>query len=173
MSSRPHLRGTANAGSGGGNPVASRPIGSAALEPAHSDRSVETERPQHQNAGPHTKRPTSHTSCRGPPLQRVERELRQSRSSSGSVGSSMSRTRSAIASFHGLSFSSACPYGQGTLPALGRLVDNANRRCHGKVDGLRQRAVGQPDADVGAAFLEGHPCTRHTVSSDLIGTKSA
>src|SRR5215217_2440087 len=59
MSSRPHLRGTANAGSGGGNPVASRPIGSAALEPAHSDRSVETERPQHQNAGPHTKRPTS------------------------------------------------------------------------------------------------------------------
>ena len=42
MSSRPRLCGTANAGSGGDNPVATKPIGSAALGPARTDRFVET-----------------------------------------------------------------------------------------------------------------------------------
>ena len=55
MSSRPRLCGTANAGSGGDDPVASKPIGSAALGPARTDRFVETVQPEHQNARSHSK----------------------------------------------------------------------------------------------------------------------
>src|SRR4051812_8472436 len=59
MSSRPRLCGTANAGSGGDDPVAIKPIGSAALGPARTDRFVEAVQPKHQNARSHNKRPTS------------------------------------------------------------------------------------------------------------------
>jgi len=50
MSSRRHLCGTANAGSGGDDPVAIKPIGSAALGHARTDRFVKTVQPEHQNA---------------------------------------------------------------------------------------------------------------------------
>jgi hypothetical protein len=59
MSSRPRLCGTANAGSGGADPVAIKPIGSAALEHARPDRFVKTVQLEHQNARSHGKRPTS------------------------------------------------------------------------------------------------------------------
>src|SRR3954469_2679196 len=59
MSSRRRLCGTANAGSGGDDPVATKPIGSAALGHARTDRFVETVQPQHQNARSHGRRPTS------------------------------------------------------------------------------------------------------------------
>src|SRR4051794_8195501 len=58
MSSRRRLCGTANAGSGGADPVASRSIGSAALGHARTDRFVETVQPEHQNARSHGRRPT-------------------------------------------------------------------------------------------------------------------
>ena len=49
MSSRRRLCGTANAGSGG-DPVAIKPIGSAALGHARTNRFVETVQLEHQNA---------------------------------------------------------------------------------------------------------------------------
>src|SRR5690349_23894989 len=58
MSSRRRLCGTANAGSGGDDPVATKPIGSAALGHAPTDRFVETVQPEHQNARSHGRRPT-------------------------------------------------------------------------------------------------------------------
>src|SRR4051794_32972237 len=61
MSSRPRLCGTANAGSGGADPVAIKPIGSAALGHTCPDRFVETVQPEHQNARSHGRRPTSMT----------------------------------------------------------------------------------------------------------------
>ena len=63
MSSRPRLCGTANAGSGGVDPVAIKPIGSAALGHARPDRFVETVQLEHQNARSHGNRPTS-SACR-------------------------------------------------------------------------------------------------------------
>jgi hypothetical protein len=59
MSSRRRLCGTANAGSGGDDPVATKPIGSGALGHARTDRFVETVQPEHQNARSHGRRPTS------------------------------------------------------------------------------------------------------------------
>jgi hypothetical protein len=50
MSSPPRLSGTANAGSGDDDPVAIKPIGSAALGPAHTDRFIATSQTEHQNA---------------------------------------------------------------------------------------------------------------------------
>src|SRR4029453_13394513 len=50
MSSRRRLCGTANAGSGGVDPVAIKPIGSAALGHARTNRFVETVQLEHQNA---------------------------------------------------------------------------------------------------------------------------
>ena len=58
MSSRRRLCGTANAGSGGDDPVATKPIGSGALGHARTDRFVETVQPKHQNARSHDNRPT-------------------------------------------------------------------------------------------------------------------
>jgi hypothetical protein len=52
------LCGTANAGSGGDDPVATKPIGSAALGHARTDRFVKTVQPEHQNARSHGRRPT-------------------------------------------------------------------------------------------------------------------
>ena len=53
MSSQPRLCGTANAGSGDDDPVAIKPISSAALGHARTDRFVETVQPEHQNARSH------------------------------------------------------------------------------------------------------------------------
>ena len=77
MSSRRRLCGTANAGSGGDDPVATKPIGSAALGHARTDRFVETGQPEHQNARSHGRRPTRTSStptCY--PLCRAERANR-------------------------------------------------------------------------------------------------
>ena len=49
-SSQPRLCGTANAGSGGDDPMARRSTGSVDRAPAPSGRSVEPKPPQHQNA---------------------------------------------------------------------------------------------------------------------------
>jgi hypothetical protein len=58
MSSQRRLSGTANAGSGGADPVAIKPIGSAALGHACPDRFVKTVQLEHQNARSHGNRPT-------------------------------------------------------------------------------------------------------------------
>ena len=63
MSSRRRLCGTANAGSGGADPVAIKPIGSAALGHARTDRFVETVQLEHQNARSHGNRPTRGAPC--------------------------------------------------------------------------------------------------------------
>jgi hypothetical protein len=53
MSNRPRLSGTANAGSGGDDPVARRSIGSAAQAPAPTNRFIATSRTEYQNARSH------------------------------------------------------------------------------------------------------------------------
>jgi hypothetical protein len=55
MSSRRRLCGTANAGSGGDDPVAIKPIGSAAREPAHTSPCGAAAQREQQNAKPHSK----------------------------------------------------------------------------------------------------------------------
>jgi hypothetical protein len=67
MSSRRRLCGTANAGSGGADPVAIKPIGSAALGHARTNRFVETVQLEHQNARSHGNgnRPTLMSVCKG------------------------------------------------------------------------------------------------------------
>src|SRR4051794_11595427 len=57
-SSQLRSSGMANAGSGGDDPGAIEPIGSAALGHARTDRSVEAVQPKHQNASSHGRRPT-------------------------------------------------------------------------------------------------------------------
>jgi hypothetical protein len=53
MSNRPRLCGTANAGRGGDDPVASRSIGSAARAPAPTNRFTATSQTEYQNARSH------------------------------------------------------------------------------------------------------------------------
>src|SRR4051812_26492821 len=59
MSSQPRSCGTANADSGGDDPVARRSIGSAALEPARTSPCSAAAQLEQQNAKAHSKRPTS------------------------------------------------------------------------------------------------------------------
>src|SRR3954451_2772642 len=76
-SSRPRLCGTANAGSGGVDPVAIKPIGSAALGHARPDRFVEAVQLEHQNARSHGNRPTrTQNKMCGPDLSLRDRLIR-------------------------------------------------------------------------------------------------